>query len=615
MSPLSGRIRSGRLSFLKTAGALAAGVGLYLALGFPVANSYYQMMLTLVPIWAVMGLSWNLLSGYTGYVSFGHAAFFGIGAYTVAVSFARFGLSPWLGIPLGMVAGGLAALLIGFPVFRLRGHYFGLAMLAFPLAFLHVAEWLGLQEVALPLKRDDAFAYLQFADPRGYVALASALLLAALLVSLAVERSRFGMALMAIKQNEAAAEASGIDTFRCKMLALVLSAVMGAAAGGVYAVVLLVITPNTVFGLLASAQALVIGLFGGAGSLWGPLIGAAFLIPFAEILHAELGHILPGIQGVVFGLAIIAVTLLAPEGVYWTLRDRWAARRLARAPVDPAPAGQPAAAVVIHPAFPAPVQPEMAAGAEASRTILSAPILSVRGLGKAFGGVRAVDDVSFDVPRGAVVGIIGPNGAGKTTLFNLLNGLVRPDGGEVRFDGRGIAGERPNAICRGGIGRTFQVARCFPRMSVLQNVMVGAVAFSRSLPEAEALAMDALRRVGLADAAQERAGGISNRHMRLMELARALAGQPRLLLLDETLAGLGREDVDEMVAVIQRLARQGITVVIIEHTMHAMVRLAEQFVVLDYGSVRAVGAPAEVMRDRQVIEAYLGKKWVAHAAR
>src|SRR6266568_4189679 len=257
-------------------------------------------MLTLVPIWAVMGLSWNLLSGYTGLVSFGHAAFFGLGAYTVTIAFAGYDLTPWLGIPLGMVVGALAAIVIGYPTFRLRGHYFALSMLAYPMALLYVFEWLGYQEVPLPMKRQAPGFYMQFSDYRVYVALAVALLVAALLVSLAVERSRFGMSLVAIKQNEPAAE----------------------AAGGLYAVVLLVVTPDSVFGMLVSAQALVVALFGGVGTLWGPVIGAAVLIPLSETLQAQLGNVIPGIQGVVYGGAIILVVLLAPEGIFWRVRDR-----------------------------------------------------------------------------------------------------------------------------------------------------------------------------------------------------------------------------------------------------------------------------------------------------
>ena len=559
-----------------------------------VTDQYYQLMLTLVLIWAVMGSSWNLLSGYAGLISFGHAAFFGLGAYTVTLLLTQFDVSPWFGIPAGALVGAVAAMVIGYPTFRLRGHYFALAMLAYPLALLYVFEWLGYQEIALPMKRVDPARYMQFSDNHVYTMLALSLLVAALLISLAVERSRFGMSLLAIKQNEPAAEAAGIDTLRWKMRALVLSGAVAALAGGLYAVVLLVITPQTVFGMLTSAQALVVTLVGGVGTMWGPVIGAAILVPLSETLQARLGNLVPGIQGVVYGVAIILVILLAPEGVFWRIRDRLAARKRPGAR-EPAPA---------------PMRPigEVAVSAHAAAD--RAPILEVSDLSRSFGGLQAVEGVSFAVRRGAILGIIGPNGAGKTTLFNLLNGFLPPDRGRVVCEGRDLIGLKPNQICRLGVGRTFQVVRSFSRMSVLQNVVVGALAAARSDSEAVEMARVALARVGLTDRASATAGTLSNQGLRLMELARAVAARPKLLLLDETLAGLGRQEVEEMIATIRSLAADGTTIVIIEHTMHAMVRLAEELLVLDHGRRLTVGSPAEVTRDPVVIEAYLGRKWV-----
>ena len=213
--------------------------------------------------------------------------------------------------------------------------------------------------------------------------------------------------------------------------------------------------------------------------------------------------------------------------------------------------------------------------------------------------------------RGEILGIIGPNGAGKTTLFNLLNGYLRPDRGSVRIGSKEAAGLQPYDICALGVGRTFQVARPFRRMSVLENVMVGAFVHTTSDAQAREIALDALAQVGLLDIAHRQAQGLTNRQVRLLEIARALAGKPRILLLDETLAGLGSTEVEEVTGVVRRLAESGITIVIIEHTMQAMVRLAERFIVLDHGAVLKEGAPAEVTRDSAVIDAYLGKKWRA----
>ena len=560
----------------------------------------YHYALALVFLWAAVGGSWNIISGYGGQMAFGHAVFFGIGAFSSTILMSQWHLTPIIGVWAGIALAVLAAILIGWPTFKLNGTYFSLATLAYPLMFIPVLSYFGFQEVSVPYIRVGGEWYLQFSETWSYALVAIGLAAVTMGITIGIERSRLGASLLAVRDDEWAAQAAGVNTMRIKLVAFSISAAIAAAAGTLYASILLIVTPHSVFGLGVTVKSLMVCLVGGLATVWGPLIGAALLIPLGQVLLSKYGAQFPGIDNFILGLFLIVVIVVAPEGLYWMIRDRLLPRSRATGH--------------IHDEVAIPDRQSAMSRAVRSEGLMPGDVvLRAEGLSKSYLGVAAVSNVTFDLREQEILGIIGPNGAGKTTLMNLLNGFVAPDSGRVVFLGSDCTGEGPWEVCRRGVGRTFQVPRALLRRTVIQNVEIGAYHRVSNVADAKSAALAVLKRIGLATRRDALVSELSTAELRKLELARALAGAPRVLLLDEPLAGLVAGDIREFSQLVKELRTEGLTVVIIEHTMAAMVELADRFIVLNNGEAIAEGAPRQIVKDPVVIEAYLGRGWKAHA--
>jgi ABC-type branched-subunit amino acid transport system ATPase component/ABC-type branched-subunit amino acid transport system permease subunit len=562
-----------------------------------------QMTITLTLLYIAYALAWNIVAGFAGQFTFGHAAFFGLGAYTATLLTQWYDIPPLLGVWPGVLIAAVAAAIIGLVTLKLRGLYFGLATVVFPIVFSVFATYLGYQEVAVPFKPEGGILFYTPADPR---VLSAACLCAAIgvaIISVVLVRSRLGLFFGALRADQDAAEASGVGTTRVKIYALLLSAALSAIAGGLYASVALVVTPADVFGTQMSVKPVLFSVFGGIGTLAGPMVGAAILVPLSDWLTAAFGSTLPDLSGLVYGAALLLVIVLMPGGIVpvvvgaW---QRWRARRVGT-PVAEARAG-----------VAAPVLAMLVPGTAASCDDDS-PILAIDGVAKAFGGTKVLLGVTMQVRRGEILGVIGPNGAGKTTLFNIVNGFLRPDRGAIRLAGHDILRARPSAVARAGLGRTFQTVRVFSGMSAVENVLVAALTRHRTRHDAVEWTWKAMLEVGLAERAHMPSSALTTGELRRLELARAMAaaGPGGLLMLDEFLGGLTKADSAVLMAALERWRARGGSVLVIEHTMRAMAGFVDRFVVLNFGEVIAQGLPEEILRNRAVVTAYLGEKWVA----
>ncbi len=587
---------------------LGLGLGLLFLLPYAIipaldaeAAGFWQHVFVTIFLFAAMSSAWNIVGGYAGLLSLGHTLFYGIGGYVAVGLSVRYGLSPWFGMAIGAAAAAAAAVLLAWPTLRLQGPFYTLSTIA----ILQVARLLAIHEkdltggsagLPVPMFVDGqmriGWAWMLFRDKENTVVIAFGLLLLASGVSAWVRRSRLGARLVAVREREDAARAVGVNTTAVKLQAVAISAALTSAIGTFGAIYSNYLDPDSMFSLPSAISIAMFALIGGLGTVTGPLLGTLLVVPVAEVARGWLGAAANGLHGLVYGLVLMAVVLTMPRGIVGTLAARFRGRpgRLAAtlAPLQPAPA--------------------------CARPPPGEPILEARGLVRRFGGLLATDNVSLTLREGEVIGIIGPNGAGKTTLFNLLSGFLRPGAGTVRL--RTAAGwvqpRSAHAFARAGVGRTFQIVQPFGAMTVRENIMLGAFQSGRE-PGAEADRVAAL--VGLAHLAAVPARNLTVGGLKRLEVARALAMRPRVLLLDEVMAGLNPADVAEAVELVRRVRDSGVAIIAIEHVMAAIMAISDRIVVLNSGRVIAEGDPASIARDPVVIEAYLGEDWVAaHAA-
>jgi branched-chain amino acid transport system permease protein len=577
------------------------GAGVLLAfvprLGLP---AFYDSLLYLMLHWIVLATSWNILSGYTGYFSFGHGAFFGAGIYTTTTLLARYEWPFLWTLPVAALVAAVLGVALGVIVFRVkgvRGEVFALLTLAvtFVIGTIVVNTPLdGGQGVSLSAVPVPAVGPTQ-SSTFYLLALAAATL--TMLIAHAIVVSKFGAGLFAIHDDEDAAEVMGVPTYRYKLMALAISCALAGVAGGIHALFLSYVTVGEVFTITVPLTVVLMSVLGGTRHWAGPAVGAVaitgLLYSFTASDHAVAGKALTGV-------ILIAAILFMPDGILLRVQ-RWLRRSLA--PADAAIARTPLAPPLADIAAPKPSPSSPARGAE---------LLRVRGLHKAFRGVRALAGVDVDVRRGEILGLLGPNGSGKSTFINVVSGHYLPTAGEIVFEGRDLAGHAAHRIAGAGISRTYQIPRPFGHMTVLDNVALatlfgGAV---RDPMTARREAMRWLEFTGLEAKANAHPDDLNLHQRKFLELARALASKPRLVLLDEVLCGLTPSEIDDAVALIRRIRDQGSTIVFVEHVMRAVMALTDRVVVFNHGELLAEGTAADVMQRPEVMTAYLGR---AHA--
>ena len=560
-------------------------------------------------IFALPAIGLNLLMGLGGQVSLGQAAFFSVGGYTAAILLTKFHVPGLVAATAAIVAAMLVALLVGLPLMRLHGHYLALATLGLGfIVTIAVREWdftgrtTGIYGIARPVIfgitiNNNGF-FFWFVAP---------FVLVGIILALNLTRSRAGRALSAINDSELAAESLGVSTYALRLKVFVLSAAFAGIGGVFYAYQVAIVSPETA-GFEVSVELLLMVVIGGLGSVWGALAGAFLITLLGDGMRDLIPAIIPGATGEVqllgYGIVLILAILLLPGGLHQAATALW--RTLVSGSRHRGPAAAPENA---H--FPLPQVSSPVATGE--------PILTVSHLTKRYGGVVAVNDVSFTVPAGKILGLIGPNGAGKTTCFNIISGALAPSSGTVTFLNRSIEGRKPHFAAEHGLTRTFQNLQVFTSTDVVGNVYMGRYRRGRAgilrgmlgLQGVEQrnnlqVARRILASMRLTDVADELAASLPFGRQRMMEVCRALASEPALLLLDEPMAGLSGAERDTLADLLRQLRTAGLTIVLVEHDVAQVMSLADQVAVLDDGVLIANGDPEAVRNDPAVIVAYLG---------
>jgi branched-chain amino acid transport system permease protein len=576
--------------------ALAVAVPLLAVLPLP---DFWISQLSYIGMYALTCLGLVLLTGVGGLISFGQAAFVGIGAYTTAWLTVNMGVSPWITLAIGLSITAVSALVIGVITLRMSGHYLPLATIAWGLSLYYLMgniDALGKYDGILGIRSLSLFGF-ELGQGRGFFILTWAFVLAAAVALLHLLDSRSGRAIRALRSGALMAESMGISTFRYKVTIFVIAALFACVSGWLFAHFQRTVNPSA-FGLKMGIEYLFMTVVGGVGHVWGALTGATL----TKLLDDQLQVLLPRLIGtsgsyevIVFGIALVLMLKYQPDGL-WDFVERRLPRPNRREDWAQAPA-----------------LPERAKPAAGEL------VLDVKAVRKEFGGLVAVNDISFQIRAGQLVGLIGPNGAGKSTTFNLITGVLAPTRGSVLFRGEEMAGLESRDIARKGMARTFQHVKMIPDMTVLENVALGAHTRGRKGVFSAMALLDAaeerslfkeaqrqLERIGMGPHMHELAGNLAMGPQRLLEIARALCADPALLLLDEPAAGLRHKEKRALAEVLRQLQREGVSILLVEHDMDLVMEVCERLVVMEFGTLLLEGSPAEVQQSPAVRAAYLG---------